>query len=312
MTRSAATDPLSAFALFRVPGKPFVMTEWNSGQPNDFGAESLLMVASYAAWQDWASVYLFDYHSNGAYDRDRFENFFSIDTHPAKMATAPAAALLYRRSPTRTNEYSIAPLATRNTLLPGDVRPGEDKVILTLPRDLLWDEVASFADGPTATPLVRTWKDAGAMRSLPLEARTYSQLGGGTFARSTRTSAQALGKAPLFLSDTRQVQWNAKTGVFAVDSPRSKVAVGFVGARNTKLSEWSFTVPGAGNNWAALSLSSLDGNAVPASKSLLLTAVGRAENIGMGWNADRSSVGTNWGSGPTHVEGICGLGARRH
>jgi hypothetical protein len=90
-------DPLAAYALLRVPGKPFVVTEWNSGQPNDFGSESLIMAAAYAAHQDWAGVWVFDYHSNGLFERDRIENFFSIDSHPTKMATAPAAALLFRR-----------------------------------------------------------------------------------------------------------------------------------------------------------------------------------------------------------------------
>ncbi len=37
---------------------------------------------------------------------------------------------------------------------------------------------------------------------------------------------------------------------------------------------------------------------------MLLTAVGRAENTGMGWNADRSSVGREWGEGPTLCDGI--------
>ena len=37
---------------------------------------------------------------------------------------------------------------------------------------------------------------------------------------------------------------------------------------------------------------------------MLITAVGKAENIGMGWNAARNSVGNNWGTGPTNVEGV--------
>jgi len=37
---------------------------------------------------------------------------------------------------------------------------------------------------------------------------------------------------------------------------------------------------------------------------LLLTLVGKVENQGMGWNADRTSVGDQWGQGPTLAEGI--------
>ena len=35
-----------------------------------------------------------------------------------------------------------------------------------------------------------------------------------------------------------------------------------------------------------------------------MTAVGKAENVGMGWNAARNSVGNTWGTGPTSVAGV--------
>ncbi len=374
MTASAANDPLSAFAFYRVPNKPFVMSEWNSGQPNDFGAETLLMAASYAAWQDWAGVFLFDYHSNGSYNRNFFDGFFSIDSQPAKMVTAPAAALIFRRPP--AIEYSKAPSlstslvasnsaikplipsATSNAsgnalsnaapktgavttqsaaeksalnasvlpvssgllpsqksdpnarqetvtnLLPGDALPATDNVTLTLPRDLTWDETASFSDGPTASAIIRSWRDAGGVRSVPLQGRLYAQLGDGLFARATRTTAPALGDSPMLVGDTRQMMWDSKKDVFCLDTPRSKVAVGFLGARFTQVGEWQIVMPQTQNNWASLSLTSLDGKEIASSKSLLLTAVGKAENIGMGWNADRSSVGNQWGTGPTQIEGI--------
>ena len=347
MTASAANDPLSAFAFYRVPNKPFVMSEWNSGQPNDFGAETLLMAASYAAWQDWAGVFLFDYHSSGNYDRNSFDGFFSIDSQPAKMVTAPAAALIFRRPP--NIEYSKTPLLTAtktansatansaviptsgvatsgvatsggvlaqqksdssarvdaaSSLLPGDALPSSDSVTLTMPRDLTWDEAASFSDGPTASAIIRTWRDAGGARSSPLQNRVYARLGDGLFARSTRTAVQSPGNAPLLVGDTRQTTWDSKKNVFTLDTPRSKVAVGFLGARFTQIGEWQITMPQTQSNWASLSLASLDGKPIPSSKSLLLTAVGKAENIGMGWNADRSSVGNQWGTGPTQIEGI--------
>ena len=294
MTQAAATDPLSAFAHLRVKGKPFVMTEWNSGQPNDFGAETLLMSATYAAWQDWAGVWLFDYHSSGAYNRDALTGFFSIDTHPAKMATATAAALLYRRP----NEYS-------NSFPLGDVRPSDSENVLSLPRDLVWSETAAFADGPTATPIIRTWREAGAQRSDSLEGRTYVRLrSGGAQIQATQTTNRAVSRNLSFASDTGQIVWNGKRGLFTLDSPRSKVAVGFLGGTSTRWSEWRVTMPPTHSNWGAFSLSSLDGREISSSQKILLTAVGKAENLNMGWNADRSSVGSQWGTGPTQVEGL--------
>jgi hypothetical protein len=255
------------------------------------------MAAAYAAWQDWAAVYLFDYHSNGPYDRNRFENFFSIDTHPVKMATAPAAALLYRRrNTTASTQNPSAP-----TSMPGDLAVAQETVTLTLPRDLLWQEVAGFPAGPTAAPAVKTWRDAGASRSASLLGKTYVTFGKGIFPRTTRAS---LHEPRTLVSDTQQITWHKNPGLFLVDTPRSKAAIGFLGNRTTDLGELRVTMPQSLSNWATFTLSSNDGSEISRSKSLVLTAAGKAENLGMGWNADRSSVGTEWGRGPTHVEAI--------
>jgi len=38
--------------------------------------------------------------------------------------------------------------------------------------------------------------------------------------------------------------------------------------------------------------------------AILVTATGYVENQGMGWNADKTSVGNQWGQGPVVCEGI--------
>ncbi len=286
MTKAPGIDPMSGMSFFRAPGKPFVMTEWNSGQPNDFGAESLLMLASYAAWQDWAAVYVFDYHSSGPYDRDFYQGFFSIDSQPVKMATSPAAALLFRR-PTRG--------------LPGDVWPARDAVTLTLPRDTFWNEVASNGGPPSAAPAVNTWQNAFASRTAPLAGKVYTRFGNAIFPIASRVE---LSTAKQYSSDTKQIEWKRDPGLYTLNSPRSKLAIGFLGGREINLDELRIAAPKSRNNFAAISLSSLDGEPVPSSHRLLLTAAGRAENVGMGWNAARNSVGNQWGTGPTRVEGI--------
>jgi hypothetical protein len=81
--------------------------------------------------------------------------------------------------------------------------------------------------------------------------------------------------------------------------------VGFVGGRKLALGGWEVEVAKKGR-FAALTLSALDGRPAERSRSLLLTAVGRVENAGMGWNAERTSVGNRWGKGPVRAEGIAG------
>ena len=64
------------------------------------------------------------------------------------------------------------------------------------------------------------------------------------------------------------------------------------------------TFPKFGNNFAAVTLTPTDGKPLAASRRLLLTLAGKVENQDMVWNADRTSVGDQWGHGPTVAEGI--------
>ncbi len=278
MAATPKTDPLVSYSLARATNKPFVVTEWNSGQPNDYGAESLLMMASHAAHQGWAGVWMFDYHSNGAWNRTQFEGFFSIDSNPVKMATAPLAALLFRR---------------------GDVAPSNSLSFLALPPDRAWDDVAGTPFGPTMQPFVQTWTNAGATRDIALTSRAQWLGAQALFPTPSRASLES---PRSWTSDTGQIFRDSQ--LWSLNAPRAKAFAGFVGGRRLRLGEleaWFPTQTGGSLTWAAGGVSAMDGQPVALSKKLLVVLCGRAENPNMGWNAVRDSVGSNWGRGPTHV-----------
>jgi hypothetical protein len=278
MSSAAGDDPLAAFAHLRLKGKPFVMSEWNSGQPSNFGAETLPMVAAYAAWQDWSGVYLFDYHSSGDYGRDAIDGFFSIDSNPAKMATAPAAALIYRG---------------------GQVAVARQQITLTVPQDGIWYNVANSPGPPAATPFLRLWHNAGAWAEAALHYKTTIQFGDVAFPTPSRAGISS--SKSTFTSDTGELQWNKTPALFTVNSPSAKVIAGYSGVQSIDLQELQI-VP-ASNQYGVISLSTLDGKGIVDSKRLLLTALGDAQNTGTRWNATRDSV-SNWGKGPTYVRGL--------
>ena len=66
----------------------------------------------------------------------------------------------------------------------------------------------------------------------------------------------------------------------------------------------TMTFPSFGNNFAAGTLTAMDRRPTFESHKLLLTLVGKIENQDMVWNADRTSVGNQWGHGPTVAEGV--------
>ncbi len=280
LATSPQNDPLISYSLMRATGKPFVVTEWNSGQPNDYGAETLLMAASHAAHQGWAGVWLFDYHSNGAWDRNQIENFFSIDSNTAKMATAPLAALLFRR---------------------GDVASSNTLTYLALPPDTAWGEVASTPGGPSVQPFLKTWLNAGATRDIGLTGRAQTVGARAMFPAPSRASLETPSS---WVSDTGEIRRDARG--WSLDAPRSKAFTGLVAGRRLRLGEMELWFPGSTLAWAAGGLTSLDGEPIGTSKRLLLTLVGRAENPNMGWNAARDSVGANWGQGPIYASSPAG------
>src|SRR5207302_1924768 len=102
------------------------------------------------------------------------------------------------------------------------------------------------------------------------------------------------------------IRWNPGKDkpMFLTDSPSSKVMVGFAGGQTVSVPGWQAQVAEGGTNFAAMTLTAMDGKPIDHSFSLLLTAVSRVVNTLMRWNEDRTSVNNSWGTGPTLAEGI--------
>ena len=70
------------------------------------------------------------------------------------------------------------------------------------------------------------------------------------------------------------------------------------------MGSWEVQAKSSPRNFAALTLNAVDGRPIEQSHTLLLTALANVENKGMMWNASHTSVGDQWGTGPTQAEGI--------
>ncbi|MFB3890821.1 MAG: carbohydrate binding domain-containing protein [Phycisphaerae bacterium] len=90
-------SPLFRLACERLAGKPYTVSEYNHPAPNDYQAECVPMIASFAAAQDWDGVWLFAYsHSRDSTTTDRFSSFFDIVGNPAKWGFMPAGTIIFR------------------------------------------------------------------------------------------------------------------------------------------------------------------------------------------------------------------------
>ena len=107
------------------------------------------------------------------------------------------------------------------------------------------------------------------------------------------------------VSDTKELRWQLSArgnGAVSIDSDRSSALVGFVGENKLANGHLSAELE---NEFAAVTLSSLDGKPLTRSAKMLLTTAGRVENTGQTWNARRTNADV-WGSAPTRIEVIKG------
>jgi len=110
----------------------------------------------------------------------------------------------------------------------------------------------------------------------------------------------ALGSAAAWDSDTSELRWDGEGGTITVSTDRTKALVGF-----TRGKEWALggvTIK-ASTPFAAIAVSSLDGQPIEQSKRMAVWAVARAENTGMLYNRTRTSA-MDPGRAPILVEPV--------
>lgn len=268
---------LAGLAEFRVEDKPYTVSEYNHPAPNEYREETLPLLATFAALQDWDAIYLFDYGDYGTgIQNDQVNGYFGISSDPAKTAFLPAAALIFR-----TREVQASPRWPLTVQQSAVTHPGA----------ALWPPLSNASLLALAIG-VRTTTDKS--------ART------GTLAAPTRTAHKA----------NARVELRSGKALFTSSTPFALCMVGYVGGTQVDLEGCSLTFPEFGNDFAAATLTPLDSKPLQSSRRMLLTLVGKIENQGMVWNAQRTSVGSRWGHGPTLAEGIAaevvlpGVGAR--
>ncbi len=265
---SGGGGTLRDLAEYRIAGKPYSVSEYNEPAPSDYQCEAVPELASFAAFQDWDMIFLFDYGSYGTGgSNDKIDGYFGVGSNPAKWAFFPAAALIFRA---------------------GEVPRAPADITLPLP--------AHFSPTfPTAASLWQSVSPNIFSRRLSLRP-----------ADAARPAAHMASRVTLMptLPPTLSVIKTSSGPLYVADSPGAVAVVGFVGGQTVKTQAATFTFPKFGDNFAAVTLTPLDGRPVAQSHHLLLTLIGKVENEGMHWNAARTSVGDQWGHAPTMAEGI--------
>ncbi len=258
---------LAGLAEYRLAGKPYTVSEYNHPAPNEYRTECVPIFADFAAMQDWDAIYLFDYgeYGTGA-ENDKINGYFGISSDPAKTAFLPAAALMFRSA-----------------------------------------EIPALAPG-TVTVASRSLDEAnGSVWPAGSGARLFNR------AMQVKVTAGLEAGPPTSQSDSRMARlpgahldMSGGKAVYVSESPSAVCITGFVGGRDLelKISDCRMKFPQFGNGFASITLTSMDLSPINSSKRLLLTIASTVENLGMQWNAQRTSIGSHWGTGPTQASGV--------
>lgn len=274
----STNNMIPPLAFYSVPNKPFFVSEWDNPWPNEWRAESSLLLSAVGSMQGWGGYAIHTYRYtldeevdmiakpvtadalNGVYYRG---GLFDTFNDPAKFGLFYHAALILRRGDVRPAEKTV------NVKI-NDLREGVGKA-MTLTAEK--HQVKTVLPGmPTNGDIVISHDEA----LIDVERGEV-------------------------LSDTKELYRNLKKEIGWIDSPNTKAVYGFVGKEGgLDLTDAMFNVK---TDFATVAISTLTDEPINNSSNMLLTAVGRAENTGFKYNEDRSQV-LDVGSGPIQVEVI--------
>jgi len=296
---------VSWLSLKRIYGKPHIVSEYNHPAPNMYDAETAVIIATYAALQDWDGIFLFDYGRRKDWDSKRIRGYFDIDQHPLKMATLlPAYAIFVR----------------------GDLKPAGKMVTANLDRE---KEVSLIADGKISAWNLPDGRYIGIPTDAPLVYRTALVVEGGSEPLQSLSPQNAGITGSVYRSDTEEVTWDIsdrERGVLLINTSRSKAIIGFGGGKCFNFG--SVTIePGDTllQGWSVITVTVIEGKSFTGWNRLLLTATGYTINSGMKIREykskrtivvgskslasikrynDEITCDTEWGEAPTLVEGV--------
>jgi hypothetical protein len=262
---------LWSLAATRVTGKPFTCTEYNHPNPNDWQAECVPMIATYAALQDWDGVFLFDYvDSNTKYDSPAATDFFSVEGNPVKLSFLPLAARLF---------------------IGAAARPLVSEFIIHPPKQQILDTASHYF-----------WEQWPFLRDT--QKVTWQMLLSNRMSLDFQPAASGAAP-PTPATDDPRIAWTSAgpgTGQFRLRDPGAAVFVGFA-AHGGPIDLGPVAIEKLESPFAAMMLVPADpGQPIEKADRLLLCIAAREANTGMKWDAPRKSLGRNFGGPPPLIE----------
>ena len=278
---------LVSMAGQRVHNKPYTISEYNHPYPNQYGAESQVMLAVYGRLQGWDGIFQYSYN----HYVDDFEPqanpwcYFDLLARTDALAHFPACAAIFLR---------------------GDVREARESVAVAVDLARCSEIIANLGASQGSFGLGSLGVDT---RLMAVHKMALDFSGGGM---KLATVPKLAAEQKVFVSDTGEITWNQEipgAAYLAVNTPNIKLFTGFPEGRTIDLGGVKLSVGKTRLNWATVSLASrratgFGEKGVPA--SILLAATGDFGNRGrvVKQLSGKKITLTDRGGAPVLAEGI--------
>ena len=257
MVNHPLKSTIVALAAQRVHGKPFVVSEYGHPAPNMYAPEGIVMLAAYAALQDWDGIVYFAYGAYNDWDARRIRGWFDIDQDPLKMALMLPAYMLFVR---------------------GDVKPAQGYIVADLPgyveRRLLKEyNYGEGSDVGLKPEAALTHRVAVAIEKPPPSGALKPE------------DFKPPAERGVYASDTGQIVWDASRegrGLLQVVTDRSIVLAGYIGGGRFEHAGVAIEVGETLlDGWGIVSLIARADETIANWSRVLLIAMGYGVNEGM-------------------------------
>jgi hypothetical protein len=291
---------LPHLAAQRLADKPYTVSEYNHPAPNDYQAQCVPMIASFAAAQDWDGVWLFAYsHATDKWQTDCYGSFFEIQGNPAKWAFMPAGAGIFR-------DGGIGPVPLSRTFALTGLQTSTGRAIDLAPLAQLQsahghDMFKACAASVTPAQITTSPETQPGKAVLP-DFTWRNLLTTCMYVSLDKPSTTNLGSDPKSSVLAWTTDRDAKSGLFTAAGAGGFAWVGDAALGAPKDFQLLVEEPSA----AAVTMAALDKLPLEKSTRILITACGLCRNTDMKFTADHKSVGRDWGKGPVLVQPVKG------
>lgn len=268
MVENPEESILRTIASTRVSGKPFTISEYGMNLANEYAQEGFILGAAYGAYQDIDAIMVFDYNAGGSgYDSrkrmqpDRLTSWYNILGDTRSEALMPVAAEIFRNAdlvgPSEKNIINIDDKMRLEPVLNGWSIRNHYKILSDKNYNNLSINIDNYLNSKTSLNHVdREHKSIKKSSPTPLVENNLTRQG------AQKISITHVGdNKPYVKIETATV--NVVTGYIG-----KPIVIGNIQLMGEKGSDQFCTV----------SISSLDGNNLNESNSMLIRAVGKGKN----------------------------------